>query len=408
MKPIIKKIKNGLKILTINLLMVGTILSTTSCSNPAFENFNSDDDIVSISEKMDCDISYLKQHRGNYVRMQHNEDEPIYVYLDSVLTEDEKQSAIRALDYVFGIVGRINSKYRYEIVDKAEFDSKINKTKIDFSLGKMVSFEYGGEEHYAQAHIDSRVSALSGLTDQPGMKRFSIRIDRDELADQTQESKDYTNIHELLHGFGKSDVYFIEALSNVDRLYGNTIMNSDEGAKFKYLTPNDVKCLILLYAEKDADKKQLKSILSEYTEQFYDHYTKSCIEKAEIDDVLDREDFGFETKISVTDVDGTKFGYIYNIEVEDGRYLFTMYDLYTNQEIDRCEGKVLNRNGVMILRDVELKKGFRPYEETTRYEDGLIQDLVLAKKKGNIMMYDFLTNDGRIGDTYELEKNIVQ
>ncbi len=388
--------------------MVGTILSTTSCSNPAFENFNTNDDIVSISEKMDCDISYLKQHRGNFVRMQHNGDEPIYVYLDSVLTEDEKESAIRALDYVFGVVGRINSKYRYQIVDKAEFDSKINKTKIDFSLGKRVTFEYNGEEQYAQGHIDSEVGVLSGLTDQPGMKKFSIRIDRDELADESTESKDYTNVHELMHAFGKNDVYFIDALSDVNRFYGNTIMNSDEGVKFKYLTPNDVKCLILLYAEKDMTKKERNEIITDYTEQFYEHYTKSCIEKAEIDGTLEKDNFGFETEIRVIEVDGTKFGYVYNVQVEDDRYVFTMYDLYTNKEIDRCEGRVLNRNGVLVLRDVELKKGFRPYEEITRYEDGLIQDIVLAEKNGNIMMYDFLTNDGRIGEIYELEKNIVQ
>ena len=95
MKPIIKKIKNGLKILTINLLMVGTILSTTSCSNPSFENFNSDDDIISIAEKLDCDISYLKEYRDNYVRMQHNGDEPIYVCFDADLTEKEKESSIK-------------------------------------------------------------------------------------------------------------------------------------------------------------------------------------------------------------------------------------------------------------------------------------------------------------------------
>ena len=408
MKPIIKKIKNGLKILTLNVLMIGTILSTTSCSNPAFANFNSDDDIVSISEQIGCDISYLKQHKGNYVRMQHNEDEPIYVYLDSVLTEDEKQSAIRALDYVFGIVGRINSKYRYQIVDKAEFDSKINKTKIDFSIGKKVSFEYGGEERYAQGHINSKVGPLSSLTDQPGMNRFSIKIDRDELAEETQEGKDYTNIHELLHAFGKNDVYFIDALSETDRYYGNTIMNSDEGVKLKYLTPNDVKCLVLLYAEKDMSKKEMKEIVTSYTEQFYDHYTKSCIEKAEIDGKFDSDDFGFDTQVRVMDVDGTKFGYVYNIQVEDGRYVFTIYDLYTNKEIDRCDGRVLNRNGVLVLRDVELKKGFRPYEETTVYEDGLIQDLILAEKNGKVMMYDFLTNDGRIGEIYELEKNVMQ
>lgn len=409
MKPVIKKVKNALKIVTINLVMVGTILSTTSCLNSKFKNLNSDEDIISISEKIDCDISYLREHAGNYLRMQHNNGEPVYVCFDSMLTEEEKTAATSALDYVFGAVGKINDKYKYEIVDKATFDTKLNKSRIFYSLGEYNYATYDGEEYYAEGFQNSTVGFFTTLTDKPGSIYHTINIDRERASEIDEYDRlKYVMTHELLHAFGFDDVYYTKMMSDTKRFNGNTLMNNDNAGKIEFLTPNDIKCLILLYAEKDKDKKELKEILNEYSTKFYDAYTKKCLEKANLDGDFECENFSFETKIRVTDVDGTQFGYVYCVEVKDGKYVFAMYDFYTNEQLDVCEGQVVNQNGVVVLKDIDLKYGFRPYEEHERYHDGLVQDLIIASKDDSVVMYDFLINDIRPGEFHELEKNMMQ
>ena len=135
-KELIKKIKKGLKIAVATTLLA---VSLTSCSVP-HQEYATQEEIVETAETLDCDMGYINKTSNNYyVRMKHNNGEPIYVCFDKEYSESLKEMAKESLDYIFGIVGKINSNYTYKIVDKWEFDLMLNKTKIYYSFGEVSS-----------------------------------------------------------------------------------------------------------------------------------------------------------------------------------------------------------------------------------------------------------------------------
>ncbi len=408
MKPIIKKVKNLLKISIAGVLLATTVFLSTSCSNVEYDSFYDTDEIDSIAEKMECDTGYLWKINDNYARMKHNGDEPIYVCFDEQLTEDEMSTAKEALEYVFGLLSKINEKYQYKIVDKKEYELKNNKTRIYFGLGQH-DIIANGIEFASQGHIYQDYDFFSTLTDVPLWNDYRINIDREEIKkDPNPNALYYTNVHELMHACGDKDVYDMSAKNHASTFRGNTLINPNSGPIVLKFTPNDVKCKILLYAEKDADKKELKQILNDYTKEYYDEYVKKCEEVGGIKGFLNEEDFGLETAIRVTDEKGNKYGYRYVVEVNDGKYQFYLYEYYSNKLLDECKGDVVYHNGVAILTDLNLKHGFRPFDVSDTYSNGLIQDLIIGDYNGSPAMYDLFTNDVKLGKMYELEKNMVQ
>jgi len=111
-KPLIKRIKNKLKMAMAGLLVGVTITTgaTLLYSNIEYSNYSSDQEIETIAENLDCDLDYARKSFGHYMVMKHNDDEPIYIHIDESLTKDEMLEAMGAIDYVFSVVQKINSK----------------------------------------------------------------------------------------------------------------------------------------------------------------------------------------------------------------------------------------------------------------------------------------------------------
>ena len=67
-------------------------------------------------------VDIIRTYDDDFLRMKHNNGDPIYVCFDKEYSEDLKEQAKKSLDYIFGIAGKINNHYHYEIVNKFEFD----------------------------------------------------------------------------------------------------------------------------------------------------------------------------------------------------------------------------------------------------------------------------------------------
>ena len=406
-EPVIKKQKNALKMVVAGILITLSIAtSPITYINAKLSSYSSDGQIEEVADDLNCDLGYLDKVGKHYYRMEHNGKEPIYVCLDKSLTEEEKNTAIKTLDELFGIVGLINSNYRYELVDEAEYAPKIGKTKIYYRIGERVS-DYEGSEFKARGYIFKGPNLISWLTTKRTMNNYVITLDRDEINKRNSDIE-YTMRHELLHAFGFNDVYTIDREKTTDKFQGNTyINNSFEG--FNMLTPNDVKCLISLYSQKKTNKDKVREFLKEYTNRYYQSYTEAIENKYGKYENFNQREIDMEGGIRVTKEDGTMHGYMYQVNIENCKYEFRILDYFSNKLLDSCSGDVVYVNGMAVLKDVELKTGMRPYDSSSSYSGGFVQDLAvgyLGNFKKQLTLYDYHSNWGIECQDLELEKSI--
>lgn len=398
---ILKSVKQGLKIALVTTLLATTL---TSC-NPLQKNYISQNEINSISSVIDCDLSYMSKEYNNYLRMKHNEGEPIYVCFDDKYSDELKKQAIESLDYIFGIVGKINSNYKYEIVDRDDFFQKGNKTKIFYTFGTYFSTykEYVSESN---AHLEQHHAWYNFATDNPVYYYYELNLNKERLEGRSEEEILYSFNHELLHAFGFNDVYTNLFNKTTDKYYGNTYMNNR--IKYDMLTPNDLKCLISLYVEEDYDIEEIQSNIEKYQKKFYKYYANLCKQKFCTSESLKETSFNFSSMIIAEELDKTRYGYNYKVVVDEERYLFEIYDMYSGKLLDRCEGEVLNVNGAIVLKDVELKKGLKPNNSIDNYDGGFIQDFIFLSKNNEVVLYNYFDNFSFKGTIDINEKSLTQ
>jgi len=391
----IKKIKKGLKLAALGLLISATITSTVGCRNVKFDDYASTSEIVSVMNELDGESDYLTKFGNRFVQMEHNGDEPIYVCFDESLSEEEVESAKRSLDEIFGLVAKINKNYRYEIVNKKTYYSKTNRTKIYYDLGK----HKVAKNSYADGFIFRKPSLISFLTNKRTYNDFRIYYDREQYVDEC--SRDYVFKHELFHAFGFEDVYEIENGYLKDVLLNKSLINRLYGLQIQMLTPNDVKCLISLYQEKQETPEkeeeyleEMKSFLENYEKEFYFNFAQKCKDKTKTNYEFDKTYVKTTSPIVITIEDGTEFFYTYNVEVQGDNYYFSI----TNEKgkiLDSCKGDVVWTNDVAVLKDITLKDGMRPGFEHYSYTklEKSQQDLALIRQSENeVVLYDYLTN----------------
>jgi len=412
MKSIIKKTHKALKIATIASIVSATLVATPIVyANIKYADYNSNAEINEIAQMLDCDTDYLKTYFNQYCRMEHNGDEPIYVYIDDDYTQDEKQAVKQSLERIFGIIGIINSKYKYKIVDYGEFNSIKGKTKIKYTLKHDKQFVVDD----AMAQVEHNNNLLSLLTNKKLMNNFVIRIDREQIAKSPFENQlDKSLDHELAHAFSLKDSYYIHNREAVwDNSLNNTYMHYITEQNIGMFTPNDIKCWISVYADSKQKAEDLLPFLNEYTENYYDVYSKQCLKKCEKLNDFNLRNFEFESIIEIKYENGEKHGYKYNLIVENGKYKFLIYDKNTLSLMDDCSGEALYLNGVVVLKELKLTKGLMPNNIYYSFEEGVTQDLIVGCFKDGfkgktIAIYDLQTDLNYFGDILELEKTIEQ
>lgn len=384
--------------LSVSLILGGTVFTLHNKT----KDYSTQNQIETIASALDCDLTYMKNNnRNQVVRMKHNGSEPIYVSISTEHTEDERRYITQSLDYVFDIVSSINNNYHYKIVDESEIEShaKNGKTTISYHVG---------EANYTTLVGDSRANGLISRDDQnvfsylnkPVYHSHKITYDREMNKDRTEESKQYTFLHELLHAFGFDDVMNTTAHQSFIPIYcGHTVMNSNLGDNLNCLTPNDYRAIISAYAPQMNEKELLEFIenykqkTKEYDESFYHSYAAICEYKTNTKSTLDTtKDYSVSYTRNLTDVDGTVIIEHIFIKVQNGKYEIVVTDENMNI-LEQTSGKTLASGNTLILKNAVMKKGLRPLTEKTNHTTYINDFVLMQDENGKLLFYNLADND---------------
>lgn len=383
--------------LTASSVILSGNLSYVAYANIKLAGYSNDSQIEYIARELDCDLDYISKDGVNktYLRMQHNGDEPVYVALSEKIDEEEKSIIIEALDYVFDIVGSIDDRYDYKLIDMNEYNRKSSKTRILFDLGtrEPKTGSFGITKEFA-GWVYPYESKLNKVTTKDVMNNFVIY--RNEDFDISFKEKN-VYIHELMHAFGFADVYLGEKTNKVQN---STFMNSSFGQFTDIITPNDYKCLLALYTKKIKDNQKIDQTIQEYKERvedyeitYYNNYIKIVKDYFGIYGKIENSNFTWQGSISMnlSGFNSNDKTY-YKIDVSDNKYTINLKNYSTGIE-DYCEGEVYFENGFCVLKDVYLKYGFDTGPASVEFGlEGLVDDLVLAKNGGTVNLYSIASH----------------
>lgn len=402
-KCIIKNKGKGFKmVIATALAAVGMLTSFTGCteSKTDLSTYASNSQIVNVAKQLDCDMSYVSQVANKYTKMQHNGDEPVYVCFDEKMNKKETTCAQKALDYTFGIVGKINDFYKYQLVDEPTFDSKGLKTKIYFTVTDSTNED---DPNATARNITNPFSLITSTETDFYFKVLKYRKEDEETA----EKLEHTYIHELLHVFGFDDVYKENTLKHM----GNTYMKSGVNGM---ITPNDFKCLISLYAPKFESESEEKEAIVHYKQMIEDYETYYY---DKLSDIAKARYKNFSQQINILEKSFTwygerivqgpndfKFINYYELKVENKKYTFKIFDS-NKKEIDTHSGEAVHCNGVIFLKDVELKEGISP--STTGSPCGFIQDMCLLQLSAETVLVDLIGEKSVSGQIYQEIENEI-
>lgn len=397
-KPVIKKVKNFIKCATASVLIAGTISAAAlGAINYRYSSYATDDQIETIAEKLNCDISYLTKRDGHYCVMGHNGDEPIYVYLDETVTEEDRAIAVESLDYVFGVIGDINEHYRYEIVDEATYLKKSNKTTIKYSVGNPVT-HYEGKEVEVAGTAMSQTDKLSKFTNKRTANRFYINI-READGEIDHATRLGTYIHELMHLVAFADVHTLKSMQTTTKHYGNTVMQAAHaGEMVCVFTPNDYKALVSVLTENMTERQLMESFgniqekVANYEKEYYKFFAEKTIERSCATHKLEKGDFDFTASKKWVMMDNAEYQNFYELHIENNKYSLKIFD-ENYKLIDEAVGQVVWCKGVAILKDVSLKFGMYPASQHDRYEGGYIEDWSVVSFGDRFQLYNVFIND---------------
>lgn len=309
--------------------------------------------IKNLYDEFDCETVDMHSFLGGPTIFAHNSDEPIYVQIDGSCNEAERVEIIAALNEIFGIVGRLNPNYYYQIVDNITAPVLLGQSTIFFRCREI-----------NKKNVVALEKTLPNLSSPLSLFKYRnchiITYDRENCNTETSQQMVYdTMLHELLHTFQFLDVY----ATRTNVYQGNTLMQPAIGATVRTLSGNDIKCLAATYAPKFETEQQAAEYIklaNEMAKEYEERFLKSCAGHYKDG----RPDFGYENFAldfyypSEIEVDGLKISkkYHYNVVVYDGGFNLKISDEKGNV-LENSYGAAELYDGVMVLKDVRLNKG---------------------------------------------------
>lgn len=352
-KGTVKKTIKNILISSLAVLTIGT--ASLHVSSEIVHNENS-----SISQTYDLqdNLKVVADYRNNLgARLKHNGNEPIYVSISNEFSEEQRNIIINGLNNIFGLVGDINNKYNYEIVENLNDLKYFNKTTIKFNFDEIAAQAEGN------AHSEYSLFALSSKGH--FIKGGTISFDK-EVYQKSNNKLDYMVKHELLHLFGLSDIY------EKEDTYLNTFMNIHQKDFVNMISPNDYNLLLSMYAENlneysDDEKnnyiESLQKKSDDYRQKYYENYSNNRKESYKNNNLILNE-----SQIT-SDID-VVFSNIYSVDknistirikTEGNAYTIATYDTSGNI-IEKHNGKCMNVNGEIFLQDVHMKSLYKGNE----------------------------------------------
>ena len=387
--------------------LTGSAVRCSTMSNSA--------QIEEIADEIGADLSVVnstnkrKIFDNEYNRLKSNKDKPVYVNLGDELSEDQKQMCTDALDYVFDYLGKINSEYKYEVVDSKRVNSEFDKgnSVINFKHGNPNIVGTDGEIVKAKGRMVNYYDSFSTLLGKKANILNNVIFDNNYLTNDeyTNQDKLYTAIHEIMHSLGFNDVYTQENIKTTDKFCGDTFMLSSLGRKTLLLTPNDYACLLAMYAKPMKGEELSKYIaeakvkIEKYKVNYYNAYAEISKEAMKEQhncsfplpvDFKDDRCYEFHFMDSELDENDVNHKFHYYVQVDNGKYKFAITDEGGNV-LDKASGDAYCFDETVVLADVQLDKCLRPGVDP-EYE-GYSSTFTITDTLDSIYFYDLINDD---------------
>ncbi len=336
------KVKIALVITAVTVVTVGA--SVKFYADGVVRPYSSEEQIATMAESLACDLSCMQKTSisNKYKFLAHNDDKPIYVSFRDC-SENVKTVATKSLDYVFGIVGQMNEKYRYEIVE--------NKGGNFFSDETVIEYRAENLKEDAKTNGGSSFAGLATLGQYNN--HYTISYDKASFEGELSAPKQY---NELLRQL----CYVFQFSNNVDSSV-KCFFNKDFGENYATFTANDIKCLACVYAPEFTSTIQQENVLAKVEavvqpaeEMDYEQFIQKLGNYKQL--YYDKFNIMFVEKF-FSDEGNSYVAYAYTIMVNDGKYLINVWN-QNEKCIGRARGTVVNFNGVNILKNVKLRCGF--------------------------------------------------
>ena len=356
-KSILKNNK-AVKIASAMILSGVIILGANIATDLQYPVTITQQDAYKLAEQLGANTSYVQQKFGRIGRLQHNDDQPIFVSFSDDISYETKEDTIKALDYMFGIMGDINTNYRYEIVDNVDDLKYLNKTTIEFSSKNF-------SQNNGDLHTEGLFEHLPNETSFTGSKGVLFKNVNIYL-DNNMDNPYYIGLHELAHAFGIGDVYSLDVQNSLTNI-------NFKDFKQPILTPNDYKILWAFYAPEFKSENEMKQYIEKanmYIEEYTKNYYVSVLESQREYNIKTLEDSGrysedrikeITTTTPINDIDVIFDSPInvsvdsIRVKVKNGRYVIAIYN-NSMEVINSCKGVAHIIDGEIFLENVALNK----------------------------------------------------
>ena len=415
-KPILKRLGKALK----KAFVILSVLGIFTFAGLAIKGYIDNSKYISNAEieqnfvEFGVENPYVFQGAisNEYKRLAYNEGEPIYVSFSKEFENNEmlKDSAIYALDYLFGILNEINPNYYYKLVSNKELQKQklLGKSTITYQMTSLIGENIGVSFMELNAHDLAYWDFISNSN--------NIYINRSEIKyyDDIMKStkKNYqekkiktlnlmTNwlIHETMHAFGFADVYHLqgapefmvnafEGLMGMDKFdldadHSDTFLDPKKitNSQVEWLTPKDYATLCALYMQNVPEYEQadelirLSQMINVYTSVYEDwNFNQTFKGIKDSLEFLGAKDENFGSCADISEVEFVTYFYsnangteviINNIQIDDGKYKFAALD-NDGKILHSCEGEIYKTEDFIVLKDFDYKKVSELFEESDK------------------------------------------
>ena len=360
-------IRTGVGVLSACIIGAGVFGGYSIAKHNNTKEYTSLDSVHELCSALNVDGSYIDKSN---LRLKHNGDEPIYVSISDDFPKELRDELISALDHVFGLVGQINPKYAYKIINSDTKKSLKDKTTIEIQFEPPIQ---QNNDHYLACVSRNLKTVKDFDRTKDGaylIKKMIIYFNEERINAPSSENEDYYKfyeeqylieaamVHELLHCFGIGDVY--DHQTNL--VHFNTIMQTTMATNgVTMISPNDYKVLRALYApefnnesEKYAYIAESANAIDEYSRKYYSSHNKiqeESFNDADMPKLLTINDGTYNFNSAM--VENSNINSI-RVVIKNEQYSLTTFNEY-NEQIEHCTGNVYLVDGKAYLQSVELK-----------------------------------------------------
>lgn len=299
-------------------------------------NLSDEEQVNFIANSLKTNTSIMKiEHR-----LKDNDGEPIYVSMHEDFYKPENaiyhDAVVEALDYMFGIVGKINPLYSYKIVEESELKKAYkNKVGIKYYFKDVEDEEWGNV--YGTHHIEKTYRIIN------------LDKERLDLDKQTDEEKKYTALHETYHAFGVIDTYDLR--DNIPQ----TLIHNNANYGQKDLSFNDMKLLYAMYMPKEESFYKMQDNINEAKKEIeeYKTYFIDNVIIPKIDESIVGMDFTPSYPTGLKKIQYTYSQNTYKFTFEQNFYHFQMIDIDGQVKKDQV-GKFSKMDNYIFIDDINL------------------------------------------------------